>query len=113
MDVIPFEQFSKIVVGFGAGVVDGAGRRVTVVDIANRDDVAELGGVFEIAATASAAADQRDAGLVVGRGWRLDLGGVERLFDKPPGKPSRRAGKNRAFQNLTSGKFANHGNASV
>ena len=65
-----------------------AARRVALVDVADRDDVAEPAGALGVAAAHAAAPDERDTGTIVGRGdgWNL-LGRLEFPLHEPQRQP--------------------------
>ncbi len=99
--VLPLEHLAEVGELRGslvrAGELFRRGRGVVLVDVADRDEVAEAHGALRVAAAHPAAADERDPRAIVGaqRGWGL-RGGRQLLFDEPTRQP-RGGGDRRAM----------------
>ena len=101
VNVLPRQQPAEIGIARGRLALDGeffhGARDVGGIDIAHREHLAVAARVDGVARALAAAADQRDAGAVVGRGAG-DGGfrGGEVALEKPPRQPGR-GGGHRAF----------------
>lgn len=110
VDVFAFEDFSEIGSGeWGVavlGVAFGLAFHVGLLDVAEGDDVGEASSVLEVGSAHAAAADESDAGTVVGgaRGSAGWFGGERELtLNVPKGQTGRRRGGAASAQERTAG----------